>query len=365
MGFCMWISGVCSGREWWQRVLARDCEPAQLEQHCRVQNQDHQPFAVRCEAANANTTHWRKHHCERCDFACWHDAALSRLVGVLRFPSVAPDDTTSLRVALSHSVALLRNEATEALLRGEVVVTDDRFLIQSAPVDESDMSTQNNPKGLKELWTTTKWKKKTRNKLITARFFVKTEVSDDSESDDSDSDDSDSDDARAKAKTRVNDRAHLPRNRDGAGTDGGGGGASLADRSRSASVMSKQARARVGAEALSRQGPRGVSSAAPMLGSGAAALSTNELSLSISSAAPAGAQPSPLNSSTEGASPTFLPLSDRGIHFPWRAGELLGRGTSGHVYKAMRADTGEMIAMKVGSLQGTLWWCHVRICVFV
>ncbi len=52
--------------------------------------------------------------------------------------------------------------------------------------------------------------------------------------------------------------------------------------------------------------------------------------------------------SVEGDGPVTLEgIVDTRAPFPWKCGELLGRGRSGHVFKAMRSDTGELIAMKV------------------
>jgi hypothetical protein len=57
-------------------------------------------------------------------------------------------------------VSLLKNESSDALAGVEVLPTGDKFLIISAPLEESDMSTVDDKKELAKMWTSTKWKKK-------------------------------------------------------------------------------------------------------------------------------------------------------------------------------------------------------------
>jgi hypothetical protein len=169
------------------------------------------------------------------------------------------------------------------------------------------------------------------------RFYMKTEVSDDSDSDSSGS----SVEAPRKPQNKPIARALDT------------------DRALSASVLTRHARARVGTESLARQ-VRSASTQPVIEGSSVSASShQDELSLSIAPTGVAAVTSSPLPVTQDTSTLTgIMALSDRGMHFPWVAGELLGHGTSGHVYKAMRRDTGEMIAMKVQLFSSwTVRWC--------
>ena len=151
-------------------------------------------------------------------------------------------------------------------------------------------------------------------------------------------------------------------------------------------VTAKHARARAGAEALANMVPRASPSPSPSaasLGSarpmshtrqhrtGSAANSVasfNSISTSLSqSHSHSGASAGALSGGAGQGAPgvggavdwadvgaggaegvlTAMHLDEPVSTFPWKVGELLGRGRTGHVYKAMRSDTGELIAMKV------------------
>ena len=262
-----------------------------------------------------------------------------------------------------RAVTLAKNEATDVLLKGEVLPTGDKFLIISAPLEEADMSTIDDRKELAKMWSSTRWKKKSQNKRLDVRLFRKVEVSDDSDSDD-DSDESSSDEDVAKVAAVVTPSA----------------------------VLGKQARARAGADALAnrarasvsptpslsrRGGQSGSAGAHPSSAGSSSYTSVSSYSYSqsasnVSVSVSAGwGEVSPTHDGDGGGGGSGVGgaggtsgRTDRGSSagsvlsaaslsgiggamFPWKCGELLGRGRTGHVYKAMRSDTGELIAMKV------------------
>jgi hypothetical protein len=194
-----------------------------------------------------------------------------------------------------------------------------------------------------QMWSSTRWRNKIQNKKIGIKLFRSAVVSDDSEDDDDDDDDDSSDPDVARVGVASASRTTTPL---------------------SNAVIGRHARARAGAEALAHQ-PRNRTSVSPRTASAASSLSgfgsvhtggggatgtgtgSRSASLSGRSLSPSGGSSDVVTMADAADGLPPLPESARGALFPWRCGELLGQGRSGRVYKAMRSDTGELIAMKV------------------
>ena len=92
----------------------------------------------------------------------------------------AGEKVTITFVVLAISVPEILSKRNEAIDAG-TPVPFDRLLVMAAPVDQThDFSTENEPKELSALWSTTRWKRKTKYHKFQARCFPKVDVSSDS-----------------------------------------------------------------------------------------------------------------------------------------------------------------------------------------
>lgn len=237
------------------------------------------------------------------------------------------------------AVSLLEREAIEGLSPGNVRPLDDRFLVESVALRATDLTTTTDSRVIKEQWATLKSQGSAVNKILAVEVRAAPADASDTDSDDSDDDHSTrSSSSHAAPTTRSMDAlthgsATSPRGSVG--------------RTRSGSAASgNPPRAWVGNAAVALRRRSRHSSSVSSLPSPNDA-STAELSLTVATATEGASVGSASSrADTEQECLAALRALSTGVPFRWTRGELLGRGTSGDVYKAMRKDTGEMIALK-------------------
>lgn len=266
----------------------------------------------------------------------------------------------SVVVQADEATAIFIQQFGEDGSRREAPVAD-KFLIQSATVEEADLSTEDNVTNLARLWSSSRWKKRLRNKKLPTRYFPKVAVSSDSDDDDEDEDIAASGsggDAPSAASGGPKRQAPVPESSGSAsplrrGIKGPRRGSGVGPLLGTRAVMPILLPAAKGADGGSDTRP----GSAATDGEGSAGDRTRRSSGGSSLRSDGDMPVLPAlgstrslrvprtmsSSSIAAASPVPSPRP----HFKWRQGELIGTGMSGRVYMGLQLDNNKIMAVKV------------------